>query len=177
LGIAIIYSDFIKKMTRELDRVRYDAPGGISLNRVQETLNRKKNTTATRHMVQKLEPEKPCPACQQEAELETLAMTTLVDLLTQDERLYNAFKDSEGLCLPHLRRALELVRDEKSFDTLVQITREKLVTLQAELDEFIRKHDYRFQHEKFDAEGDSWQRAITRVVGMLRPNPDKRKSK
>jgi hypothetical protein len=32
--------------------------------------------------------------------------------------------------------------------------------LEAELDEFIRKHDYRFQGEILDAERDVWRRAL-----------------
>jgi hypothetical protein len=140
---------------------------------MQESLNRKKSTTATQAIAQKLQPDKPCPACEQELALETLAMTTLVDLLTKDERLANAFKDSDGLCLYHLRRALELMRDEATFETLLEITKEKLVNLQEELSEFIRKHDHRFRHEKFETEGDSWHRAITQIAGASPTNPDK----
>jgi hypothetical protein len=177
LGIAIIYNDFIKQVTQALDKARYDAPGGVSLSRMQETLNRKRPSTATQAVTKKLQPQKPCPACLQEAELETLAMTTLVEFLAKDERLRHALKTSDGLCVPHLRRALELVRDEATFTILVEITQEKLARLQGELDEFIRKHDHRFQHEKFDSEGDSWERAIIQIVGMPTPIPDKPKRK
>jgi hypothetical protein len=173
LGIAIIYNDFIKQVTKALNRARYDGPGGVSLGRVQETLNRKRPSTATQTVVKQLQPQKPCPACRQEAELETLAMTTLVDFLAKDERLRDAFQASDGLCLPHLRRALELVRDEATFTMLLEITKEKLVRLQGELDEFIRKHDHRFQHEKFETEGDSWRRAIAQIVGETKHSKSK----
>jgi len=176
LGIAIIYRDFIHQVDRQLAKAGYTPPGGLSLTRAQETLNRRKSAAATQTLVKNLQPEQPCPACLQEAELETLAMTTLLDFLPTDERLRSAFKASTGLCLPHLRRALELVRSEAAFDLLVAITREKLVKLEAELDEFIRKHDYRFRHEKFDAEGDSWQRALAQIVGEFSPKPKKSSS-
>jgi hypothetical protein len=177
LGIAIIYQDFIKQATRRLEKARYDPPAGVSLNRLQETLNRKKPAGATQSLVRSLEPRKPCPACVQETELETLAMTTLVDFLAEDARMREAFKASDGLCLPHLRRALELVRDEAAFEILVEITQEKMGKLIEELDEFIRKHDHRFQHEPFDSEGDSWWRALAQIAGMPSPLPGKLKQK
>jgi hypothetical protein len=176
LGIAIFYQDYVKQAEKTLGQARYQTSGGLSLARMQETLNRKKPTTATEYVVSELQPRKPCPACQQEYKLETLAITTLVDFFPDDERLFNAIKESHGLCLPHLRRTLELVRDEATFDALVETTREKLVKLSAELGEFIRKHDHRYKDEKFEAEGDSWQRAITQIIGLPVPNPDRRKA-
>jgi hypothetical protein len=65
------------------------------------------------------------------------------------------------------------MRDEATFETLLEITKEKLVNLQEELSEFIRKHDHRFRHEKFETEGDSWHRAITQIAGASPTNPDK----
>ena len=79
--------------------------------------------------------------------------------------MHAALAASDGLCLPHLRRALELVRTESAFESLLAVTRERLLELQSELDEFIRKHDYRFQSEGFDSEGDSWLRAIGIICG------------
>ncbi|MBN1219042.1 MAG: hypothetical protein JXM69_08940 [Anaerolineae bacterium] len=177
LGIAIIYQDFIKQVTRKLEKARYNASGGASLGRLQESLNRKKPTGATQSLVRSLEPQKPCPACVQEKELETLAMTTLVDFLPNDERLREAFQASDGLCLPHLRRALELVRNETAFEILIEDARQKMGKLIEELDEFIRKHDHRFQDESFAAEGDSWQRALARIAGMPAPLPGKSRQK
>jgi len=81
------------------------------------------------------------------------------------ERLRTAFQVSAGLCLPHLRRAFQLARDEATFETLVTLTRDRLTALRAELDEFIRKNDYRFRDEGFGPEGDSWRRAIAQIVG------------
>ena len=176
LGIAIFYQDYVKQVEQTLARARYSASGGLSLTRMQETLNRKKPTTATEAIVKALQPQKPCPACEQEFKLETLALTTLVDFFPNDERLSNALKESDGLCVPHLRRALELVRDEPTFTALVEMTREKLAKLSAELDEFIRKHDHRYKNEKFTEEGDSWQRAITQIIGLPAPNPKRRKA-
>ncbi|MBI3763863.1 MAG: hypothetical protein HY260_18620, partial [Chloroflexi bacterium] len=71
-----------------------------------------------------------------------------------------------GLCLAHLRRALELTRSESAFETLVTLERERLTAFLAELDEFLRKNDYRFRDEGFGPEGNSWRRAIAWIVGQ-----------
>ena len=42
---------------------------------------------------------------------------------------------------------------------------EKMKKLRAELGEFIRKNDYRFIHEGFGAERDSWRRAVVMGAG------------
>ena len=76
-----------------------------------------------------------------------------------------ALRESAGLCLPHLRRALERLRDEASFDFLVEVSTEKLRALEAGLDEFIRKNDYRFAGEGFGPEATSWREVIAMMVG------------
>jgi DNA-binding transcriptional MerR regulator len=86
-------------------------------------------------------------------------------LAQDDERMQAALRSSAGLCLPHLRRALALARDPAAFERLLAITQEKMAELAGELDEFIRKNDYRFSQEGFGAEGDSWRRAIAWMVG------------
>ena len=57
-------------------------------------------------------------------------------LARQDEMLQNALRASAGLCLVHLRRALELARDEAAFDFLVALSRDKLQAFIADLSEF-----------------------------------------
>jgi hypothetical protein len=166
LGIAIIYRDLMGTVLNELVGARFKRQTRVSLPAVQEALEREKPTTTTQAVVQRLQPQQGCPACAHRDKIETSALITLMDALAkQDERMQAALQASDGLCLPHLRRAFELARNETAFEALLAVTKEKLVKLQHELDEFIRKHDYRFQHEGFDTEGDSWQRAIGWAVG------------
>jgi hypothetical protein len=57
------------------------------------------------------------------------------------------------------------VRDPSDVERLRAIHYDKLESLKAELDEFIRKNDYQFAGEGFGKEGDAWLRAIGMVVG------------
>ncbi|HNP73649.1 MAG TPA: hypothetical protein PLO33_14110, partial [Kouleothrix sp.] len=46
--------------------------------------------------------------------------------------------------------------------------------LEAVLDEFIRKHDYRFQEPLLDAERDVWRRALQASSGWYEPETGER---
>jgi hypothetical protein len=77
------------------------------------------------------------------------------------------YRAADGLCLPHLDRALEV--DDAGARVLAESAGGSLGTLVDELDEFIRKHDYRFRPESWDDGADTPERAIERAVG--RPDP------
>lgn len=167
LGIAIIYHDFLEQVNKKLADATFQPSGGFSLRRAKESLNRNHPATATEALVRQLEPQDPCPACLHHEELEVISTVTLIEMIgKEDERMLAALKSSAGLCLPHLRRALELTRDETTFKLLVSLTTETIIQLQTELAEFRRKNDHRFLDESLTPqESDSWRRALNIVVG------------
>jgi hypothetical protein len=113
-----------------------------------------------------LAPADPCPACAYLAEMEDTALVALTDALVDNARLRDGLNRPDGgLCLPHLRRALVLAREQEAFRYLQASTRSRLAALQGEMDEFIRKYDHRFRREEWGPEADSWQRAIRWVAG------------
>ena len=103
-----------------------------------------------------------CPACAALSEAEERHIGTVVSRITRPEFLA-AYRAGEGLCLPHLDRALEA--DGEAPRLLAEVAVEKLGTIVAELDEYIRKHDYRFQDESLAGAEDVPSRAIERAVG------------
>ena len=82
-----------------------------------------------------------------------------------DERLRHKFQSCAGLCLSHLRLTLARTSDPVQFEALRDAHLAKWRDLIGELDEFIRKNDYRFADEEIGAEGTSWSRAIDLVSG------------
>jgi hypothetical protein len=60
---------------------------------------------------------------------------------------------------------LAAITEAETFTALIEAQKEVWQRLSAELNEFIRKKDHRFQHESYGPEGDSWLRAIEAVVG------------
>jgi DNA-binding transcriptional MerR regulator len=83
----------------------------------------------------------------------------------KNQELMEALRASDGLCLHHLKQALEQVKDGSSCEQLIALQREKMISLRQELDEFIRKNDYQNFQEGFGKEGDAWLRAVAMVVG------------
>lgn len=138
LGFALIYQDVITSILRGLE---YDSA----------------NTNV-------LTPHENCTVCGQQEKTNQLVVSALVDGLN-DPQLADALRSSEGLCIPHLKKTLELVRNRAMTNLLLSIHRDKLESLRGELAEFIRKSDYRFKDEGFGVEGDSWRRAVNKLTG------------
>jgi len=82
-----------------------------------------------------------------------------------DAELQAKYRPSFGLCLPHLRCAQEIFAGDSQLTALLAAEHDKLHALQAELQEFDRKRDYRFADEPKGAEQTSWRRVIEKFVG------------
>jgi Family of unknown function (DUF6062) len=105
-----------------------------------------------------------CPACQAVSEHERHALETMLNFL--DEEVFaHQFGTSFGVCLAHMVRAAECHPSHAGLVTLIEAQRRKYAHLMAELEEFCRKHDYRFSREAWGFESDAWQRAIEVLVG------------
>lgn len=141
LGIAIIQRDVLNSAIKEIE--------------------------GSDNPAERLGPQRSCPACAQEEEMERLYPSELLRSL-DDAQLGPAFAASAGLCLPHLRQALTLAKGEKRAEALLDAQRAIWQRLLGELSEFIRKNDYRFTAEGFGAEGDSWLRALAALSGDRR---------
>jgi hypothetical protein len=98
------------------------------------------------------------------SEHEQHALETMLNFL--DEKVFTRrFEASFGVCLPHTARAAECHPSHPNLVTLIEAQRGKHARLVAELEEFSRKHDYRFSREAWGMESDAWQRAIEALAG------------
>jgi hypothetical protein len=86
-----------------------------------------------------------------------------------DAKLQQAYRNSDGLCLPHFRQTLRHTSDQARLKLLVETQREIWQKLQAELRLFMSKSNTQAAgdsvREAIGAEGDSWLRAVTQVSG------------
>ncbi len=167
LGFAIIYHDVINAVLRQLeDALAEPAQGWAALQRrLSEKISGVVGT-----VIHAITPRKPCPVCQERADITRLIIIQLVKELG-DAKVLEALQASDGLCFLHLRLALEgAQQDNIGFDNLLSMHRGKLESLRAELAELIRKNDHRYIEEVFGAEGDSWRRAIAMVAGVSERN-------
>jgi hypothetical protein len=157
LGSAIIHRDIVNTLARLLEEERppESTPRGWLRGLVGADHRRPDPL---------LGDTEPCVACLRIREREVHYADTLL-LNWDDERLQRKFRDSSGLCLSHLRLTLARTRGQTQFEALKALHLAKWRDLIGELDEFIRKQDYRFADEEIGAEGTSWSRAIDLVSG------------
>ena len=107
-----------------------------------------------------------CPACLAEATLANRAVQAFLEWV-EAGRLADRLPGAMGLCLPHLALGLRLVRSEADLQVLLASTRARWWALRAELDEYLRKQDYRFRREPYGAEVDAPWRAVAGMVGEV----------
>ena len=156
LGVAIIYRDMLNHAARTLDG------GGAITAGIGRRLG--KLLGGGRAGDRDPQSPRPCTACRYEADAEARYRSTFVEHLSAAD-IRERYAASDGFCLPHVTRALEAGGSAGDLTWLRQDATRRLSTLVAELDEYIRKHDYRFRHEGFGTEEDSPRRAISRAVG------------
>jgi hypothetical protein len=160
LGVAIVYRISI------LDLLRDTGPDRAQLGPV---FRRRRQAEA---VADRLRAEALCPACIiSEDTAERFGGQLLEDI--RDAEVQALLVVCGGLCLPHLRQVLTLQGAERAHKLLMRTQRQAWAQLMGELEEFIRKNDYRFSGESMTPdESTSWTRALDVLVG-LRDSPDR----
>jgi ubiquitin-like protein Pup len=93
-----------------------------------------------------LTPTGPCPPCDSQVQHEGYALTVLLAVL-EEEAWRERLALSDGLCLDHLRGALGAATSPGHSRWIIEDQRRRLSRIAAEIEEYIRKQDYRFSHE------------------------------
>jgi hypothetical protein len=151
LGIAILYEAALDEVITITQQASQGSSG----------LSRLLNKNGVSSLSRALEPTGPCLACEVLAQSErdyTQAIGRYIDEADMDK----AYRQSDGLCLPHFRMAL---RETPHQERLIAIQMTHWGKLRAELQEFMRKNDFNYAAEAMGVEGDSWLRAIARLSG------------
>jgi len=106
-------------------------------------------------------PWSPCHACTAEIEAGNRYTEALAAGLECAE-VWASVEADERLCMDHVMGVLSAAKPEarKRFQELEE---SRLSQLQAEMEEFIRKNDYRFRGEAWGEERDAWQRALLKL--------------
>ena len=120
----------------------------------------------------RIEPQAGCPMCAERPRLEAPLILGLLHNL-RDAGFAAEFDASGGLCRVHLASSLRAANADGARDLAA---RQAAIwrRLEASLDEFIRKHDYRFQGEVFEEERDVWRRALQASSGWYAPEDERR---
>lgn len=160
LGTAILYRDVLQDVAKG---VTGPAPstslGPGILQRLRQAFQVERRAPSPADLA----PRQTCPACRVREDTERIYGETLLAHLA-DAELRADLARADGLCLPHLRQVLAMA-DREAAETLIAIQQAIWKRLLGELDEFIRKQDYRFREEPIGSERDSWIRALALVSG------------
>ena len=167
LGVAILSRDLLRTMTAELEA---EAPSRG--DRKEESSDRASQPFAFfasfaakvgAKLAERIGPQTSCPMCAERPRIEAPLLLGLLSNL-RDPSFAEAFDGAGGLCRVHLANAL---RGADTADARMLAGRQAATwrRLEGELDEFIRKHDHRYQGEVFEAERDVWRRALRATSG------------
>ena len=173
LGAAILMDNIVLVAMRELEKARFEAQSGFSFRQMFGALGNSQPSSATANLVETLGPQTTCPVCVAVEKSEDYFLTALVNHLPGPDGLEEYYRQSDGLCLPHLRKVLARVSDETTYNALIAAQMTVWTDLRAHLAEFIRKKDHRFTGEKIGEEGDSWLRGIEAVSGAQQVRREK----
>lgn len=157
LAAAIVYRDVLVNAARRLER-----RGGGPRGRLAGFLGKPEPAPTVGPDARR------CPACRVLTEAEERHLATLRGRLT-DPAIRERYRAADGLCLPHLDRALRA--DDDGAHLLAVAAVEQLGALVDDLDEYIRKHDYRFRTEVWQGEDNTPARAVERAVGTEKSGP------
>lgn len=168
LGTTILYRATIKEVLKVIQQ---------SVNQPPMVKKLVRRTGRGAALADALEPVAPCFVCK----LLSVAEPTYIQIFAQslsDEKFVAAYRDSDGLCLPHFRHLLRRV-DDGAVQTLLIIQQSLWERLEAKLTLFADKNVAERMNEAIGTEGDSWQRAIGSMAGephvfSMNPRPVKR---
>ena len=104
-----------------------------------------------------------CGAGTRETQMQSGQAAAFAEAMTNPE-FRDAFLKSPGLCFTHLLLALASASPE-GVAVLAETEAMKFQGLVAELNEYVRKHDYRFSREPWGEESSSPWRAVRKMAG------------
>ena len=161
LGNAIIYENLLLDVKERMKQA------------IAKTVNT--SSTAKRFFHRSHEPDiryplyanEKCPICVAKRQLDQDYLDFLVSHI-DDDALAAAYRQSFGLCTPHLAEAVRIAQRRSFHQQLVQLEQLESAIMDhliAELKEIMRKSDYRFADDPPGAEKDAWIRAIHKISG------------
>jgi hypothetical protein len=111
-----------------------------------------------------LEPTQPCMCCAHIDRMEKNYIQTIATYFGEPD-MQEAYRVSEGLCLPHFRLLLRALRDPMLVKTAIEVQIHLWQLLKDELTLFLHRTSPNNVDEPFGAEADSWRRAIMQLAG------------
>jgi hypothetical protein len=162
LGTALVYKHLLLDVLKTFPVLFSEVQTPSRWQRLVDQMTRRQRSPAPRARRGQTT---DCPICRLCRRAERNDIRTILASWT-DPEFARAFAQSSGLCLPHLVACSRSSRDHVNLPALLADHERRFQDLAAELEEFIRKCDYRYQREAYGTEGDSWRRVLEVFVGQ-----------
>jgi hypothetical protein len=117
-------------------------------------------------VVQALSPRLPCPVCRM-SENFTLNMLNELTTSLHKDLMHKALASSDGLCLPHLRKAFAQIQDLDTCQVLLSMSIELFEALRRDLIEEIRQIENRKDEKGSQTQAETWQKVVSAIVGEI----------
>jgi hypothetical protein len=114
-----------------------------------------------------LRPQEACPACLYSLNIEQRLVGAFAGATGAADFMSAYERHQVGLCLPHLRAVLVAVPDRAILRRLLRSYDTRLEKTCAELEEVIRKYDYRYTSEPHGSEFGAPARSVGQAGGLL----------
>ena len=160
IGIARLYRDTLDEVLRLIDQTPLETTEPPRVQRLMGT-PAKANSAA---LADALEPREGCVACEKMNEYEA-EYVRIFGKYIHDTRFQEAYRESQGICLPHFRHVLRATTDPASVKQIIAIQRDIWRGLRDEVIVFMDAQNYEHMDDPIGTAGDSWIRAILRMAG------------
>ena len=158
-SLAILYADVLRHDLGHLAALTAAAPATRRW-RARHALGRR-----VQDWLRSWRQQRSCPVCRLWREQERLYLQVLLDDWQAPE-LVQMFTASSGLCWQHTLLLVEQGMQHAHLQAVLAVQQVHLQKLQGELQEFIRKLDYRFGRQPYGREADAWRRVVALYVGL-----------
>jgi len=165
MGSATIFESLVAAAKHHLDDVSRAA------HRSQVSHPRRQREVA-RRLGSRLLPHAQCPVCADEQRAGAWHLDMFVEALFDaglGSELQTLHQDSEGLCYLHLIGCIQRCAGPEQVTHLLALERPKWEELEAELEEYLRKHEAVHREEPLGEALDAWARAARKLAGAQVP--------
>jgi hypothetical protein len=111
-----------------------------------------------------------CPICVIDSQAAHNGLSDLFEAIEQeDQEFRQAYLSSDGICLEHLRQGIRSFGDQhpKAADFILENTVSRLERESADMQEYIRKHNWKYREEKMTKEeSEAWRKMLTFFTGL-----------
>jgi len=169
LGTNIIYEHLGRVVAGELKALRPGSAAGTVSKIRGEARGLLVKAGLTKKGGGPLHSRGECPACAAGNNGALNALHVLCEELPKQAEVQSVYLESDGLCLPHLREAIE--RHAGSFPKAIQLmiddTVKRLEAQSKDMKEYIRKANWAYRDEKLtEAEDTAWRKTLTFFTGF-----------